>query len=151
MFSTLGHIFLSFLTAPVERMISSAMVTVVEDFARKGRQTLLLVMGTFVLSLLFAAGVIIALIEASALYDKGGIYMSGLLASSLILTTLSFISLAVVFWPRKIEVLSAEVKARATIASSPLEELMTAVVNQVAQSFKNRHEENSRPRNYSRA
>lgn len=153
MFASLGQIFFSFLTTPIERMVSSAMVTVVEDFALKGRQTLMIVVGSFILSLLFSAGLILALFEGASQYDKNGsLYFSGLLTISLGLTVVALAGLASLFWPRnRVGAVKNEAPQTAAVSSSPLEELLSRVISESVHHFRNRHDTSSRPQNYSRA
>ncbi len=110
MIMRIGQLMTSFFTNRFEGYVQASVVNVVQDFAKKGRQTLLIVMSSFVFSLLLAAGVIISLLEASSQYDtKGAIYFSAMLTSSILLALISLSVLVVLFWPRtKSTVVSVE-------------------------------------------
>ncbi len=150
MMSALGHIFLSFLTTPVERMMSSAMLNVVEDLAKKGRKTLMLVLGSFVLSVFLAAGVLMSLIEMASQLDKGGsINFSAMLTMSLGLVVISVLILAVLFWPK--EKMKPAEPVHHEAPRHHVDELISTVVSHGVDYFKNRDFQKARSRNYSRA
>lgn len=152
MFSRLGHVFFSLLTSRFEGVISTAMFAVAQQILRKGRQTLFLIISSFVLSVLFAAGVIISLLEASAQYDsRGVIFFTALLGSSLAMTGISMIGLMIIFWPRNSTLVEAPL--RSTVAAHPLEDILRAAMVEGVEYFKTRQQSKNRSstREYSQA
>jgi hypothetical protein len=145
MLARLGQIFSAFLTQRFEGVLSSTVLSIAQDFAKKGRQTLFFVMASFIFSLLLSAGVIMGLLEASSQFDtRGVIYFSAMLTSSLILTGVSLVALGAMFWPRSSPsiVLTQQPQSNATAPMS-IEDILTVVIAEGVQYFKNKNHEKS--------
>lgn len=146
MLARLTHIFLSFFTSRFEGIITTTVFSVAQQFLNKGRQTLLLLVSCFVLSILFTAGVIISTLEAAAQYDaRGSIFFTALLTSSLIMVGISSVALALIFWPRQSAPLVAPEQSNA-LHPHPLEEILTTAIAEGVQYFKSKSEQTSRSR-----
>lgn len=146
MIARILHMFTSFMTARFEGVITSSILMIVQNFLNRGRQAMLLIFASFVFSILFAAGIIISLLEASSQYDtKGFVFFSAMLASSLTLSALSLVVLAVIFWPRRslAEDFIAARPQTQTQAHTPLEELLAVAINEGVQYFKERKAEHA--------
>lgn len=155
MFARLGHVFFSLLTSRFENVINTALLAVTQEILKKGRQTLFLIISSFVLAVLFAAGVIISLLEASAQYDsRGVIFFTALLSSSLTMTAVSVIGLMIIFWPRNPTIIESSLRPPTlTSHSSPLEDILKTAMIEGFDYFKARQQAKTRSstREYSQA
>lgn len=145
MFSRLAHLFTSFLTGHFESFIQASIVNIAQDVMKKGRKTLLVVMSSFVFSVLLTAGVVIAIYEASSQYDtKGIIYFSAMLTSSLILSLVSLGVLVAIFWPRENHTqISLNNHSTAGVGlghNSAKEDIIALVIAEGLQFLRNRNE-----------
>lgn len=152
MFSRLSQILLTFLTSRFEGIITATLLTVAQQLLVKGKKTLFMLISSFVLAILFTAGVIISVLEASAQYDaRGSIFFTALLTSSLALVGISVILLAIIFWPRERAPLIIPAQAAAQ-TGHPLEEILTVVISEGVEYLKAKAERaKARPTEYSQA
>ena len=155
MFSRLSQILLTFLTSRFEGMITATLFAVAQQLLVKGKKTLFMLISCFVLAVLFTAGIIISVLEASAQYDaRGSIFFTALLTSSLVMVGVSVLLLAIIFWPRERAplVIPTHTAAVGSHASHPLEEILTAVINEGVEYLKRKAERSkTRPAEYSQA
>lgn len=145
MLSRLGPIFLSLITNRFEGIISATLFAIAQEILKKSRQTLLIIMVSFIFSMLLTAGVIISILEAAAQYDaRGTIFFTALLSGSLTLIVVSFLVLTALFWPRQPTATSPQTPALVGHTAHPLEEILMAVVAEGIQYFKNKSQETTK-------
>ena len=132
-----------------EGLISTSMISVVQEVVHKSRKALLIGISTFVFGVLFAAGVLIAIIDAAKQYDsKNAVMMTAMLGAGLTLVVISLSALALLLWPRSKSIidlaqarkakLNTEPPPHASAHTSPFEEIITVAAMEAMQFFKNK-------------
>lgn len=153
MLSTLSNILLTFFTSRFERILTATLLTVAQQLLLKGKKTLFMFLSCFVLAILFTAGTIIFVLEASAQYDaRGSIFFTALLTSSLIMIAVSTFFLALIFWPRQQTQVVISAPNASAHKAHPLEDILAAAIAEGIEYFKNKSEPaKTRPAEYSQA
>ena len=148
MFSKIANILTNLVTVRFEGIMNSAISSGIQNFLQKGRQTLLVIILSFILSVLLSAGIIISLLEATSQLDIEGItYFSAMLTWSLILSALSLLGLIIIFWPKNSIPSTKVIQASTTVNitershSILLEELIAALITEGIQYLKEKSNE----------
>lgn len=145
MFLRLVTILINMFSVKFEGAVNTAISSGIQGVVKKGRQTLLLIMASFILSVLLSAGIIISILEASSQLDVEGItYFSSMLTWSLGLSGISLLGLIIIFWPRNNQ---PQVMIEAAAQSNPvdkgnhlvLEELLAALMAEGIHYFKEKN------------
>ncbi len=151
MFLRLATILTNMFSARFEGAINTAISSGIQGLVKKGRQTLLLIMASFILSVLLSAGIIISILEASSQLDVEGItYFSSMLTWSLALSGFSLVGLLVIFWPRNSAqqiVVSAPILNHTADRPNPvgIEDLLAALVAEGINYIKDKNHQHERP------
>jgi predicted anti-sigma-YlaC factor YlaD len=129
------------------------LITIAQQLLVKGKKTLFLLISSFILALLFTAGTIISVLEASAQYDaRGSIFFTALLASSLAMVGISVLLLAVIFWPRPQAPLVVPTQTTLTHPAHPIEEILRMIIAEGVEYLKDKPERaKARSSEYSQA
>lgn len=145
MFLRLATILTNLFSEKLEGAVNTAISSGIQGVVKKGRQTLLLIMASFILSVLLSAGIIISILEASSQLDVEGItYFSSMLTWSLALSGFSLLGLIVIFWPRNtsapvVVTVAAPVNSANQTNHLVLEDLLAALVAEGIHYFKEKN------------
>lgn len=143
----LNLIFGSF-TTKLEGIFSMSMLSVMQQLINKSRKALLIVISSLVFALLFTAGVILTIVEASAQYDmRGVIFFSAMLTTASLLTLISLGALVLILWPRSRAIIPAASfqASQPPPRHSPLEDSLAMVINELVKYVqeKNKPDDNA--------
>jgi len=145
MFLRLATILTNLFSVKFEGAVNAAIASGIQGVAKRGRQTLLIIMTSFILSVLLSAGIVISILEASSQIDiEGIIYFSSMLTWSLALSGFSLLGLIIIFWPRNtstpfVVTTAAPLNPANQSSQLVLEELLAALVAEGIHYFKEKN------------